>query len=38
MTDTYQASARHTTAGTGEAYWFFDSLMVIRADQPGQPG
>lgn len=37
MTDTYQASARHTTAGTGEAYWFFDSLMVIRADQPGQP-
>jgi mannose-6-phosphate isomerase-like protein (cupin superfamily) len=37
MTDTYQASARHTTAGTGEAYWFFDSLMVIRADQLGQP-
>ena len=37
MTDTYQASARHTAAGTGEAYWFFDSLMVIRADQPGQP-
>ena len=37
MTDTYQASARHTAAGTGEAYWFFDSLMVFRADQPGQP-
>ena len=37
MTDTYQASARHTAAGMGEAYWFFDSLMVIRADQPGQP-
>jgi mannose-6-phosphate isomerase-like protein (cupin superfamily) len=37
MTETYQPPARHTTAGTGEAYWFFDSLMVIRADQPGQP-
>jgi len=37
VTDTDQASARRTTAGTGEAYWFFDSLMVIRADQPGQP-
>jgi mannose-6-phosphate isomerase-like protein (cupin superfamily) len=37
MTDTYQASARHTMAGAGEAYWFFDSLMVIRADEPGQP-
>jgi hypothetical protein len=37
MTDTYQASARHTTAGTGQAYWFFDSLMVIQAGQPGQP-
>ena len=37
MTETDQASARRTTAGTGEAYWFFDSLMVIRADQPGQP-
>jgi hypothetical protein len=32
-----QPLARYTTAGTGEAYWFFDSLMVIRADQPGQP-
>jgi mannose-6-phosphate isomerase-like protein (cupin superfamily) len=37
MTDTYQASARRSTTETGEAYWFFDSLMVIRADQPGQP-
>ncbi len=37
MTETYQPLARHTTAGAGEAYWFFDSLMVIRADQPGQP-
>jgi mannose-6-phosphate isomerase-like protein (cupin superfamily) len=39
MTDTQtgQARARHTAAGTGEAYWFFDSLMVIQADQPGQP-
>jgi hypothetical protein len=45
MTDTHPAAApapaqplaRNTTAETGEAYWFFDSLMVIRADQPGQP-
>jgi mannose-6-phosphate isomerase-like protein (cupin superfamily) len=37
MTDTDEAIARHTSAGTGEAYWFFDSLMVIRAAQPGQP-
>ena len=37
MTDTYEATARRTTAETGEAYWFFDSLMVIRAAQPGQP-
>ncbi len=45
MTDTHPATApaaaqplaRYTTAGTGEAYWFFDSLMVIRADQPDQP-
>jgi mannose-6-phosphate isomerase-like protein (cupin superfamily) len=37
MTDTYQASVRRSRTGTGEAYWFFDSLMVIRADQPGQP-
>ena len=45
MTDTHPAAApataqplaRYTTAETGEAYWFFDSLMVIRADQPGQP-
>jgi mannose-6-phosphate isomerase-like protein (cupin superfamily) len=36
MTDTHPATApaaaqppaRYTTAGTGEAYWFFDSLMV----------
>ena len=45
MTDTHaadapavaQPAARHTTKGTGDAYWFFDSLMVIRSDQPGQP-
>jgi len=41
MTDTHAATdqpyARHTAAGDGEAYWFFDSLMVIQADQPGQP-
>ena len=41
MTDTQTATdqsyARHTAAGTGEAYWFFDSLMVVQADQPGQP-
>jgi mannose-6-phosphate isomerase-like protein (cupin superfamily) len=37
MTETDQATARRTTAGTGEAYWFFDSLMVIRAAHPGQP-
>jgi len=39
MTDTQtdQPHARHTAAGTGEAYWFFDSLMVIQADQPSQP-
>lgn len=29
--------ARHTAAGAGEAYGFFDALMVIRAEQPGQP-
>ena len=29
--------ARHSVADTGEAYWFFDSLMVIRADEPGAP-
>ena len=38
MTDTYPATARHSTGETDEAYWFFDSLMVIRADHPGQPG
>ena len=41
MTDTQTATgqphARHIAAGTGEAWWFFDSLMVIQADQPGQP-
>ena len=37
MTDTYPATARHSTGETDEAYWFFDSLMVIRADHPGQP-
>ena len=41
MTDTQTATdqphARHTAAGAGEAYWFFDSLMVIQSDQPGQP-
>ena len=37
QTPTNQPYARHTAAGTGEAYWFFDSLMVIQADQPGQP-
>ena len=45
MTDTHPAAApaaaqplaRYTTAGAGEAYWFFDSLMAVRADQPGQP-
>ena len=45
MTDTHldgraatdQPYAWHTAADTGEAYWFFDSLMVIRSEQPGQP-
>ena len=37
QTTTSQPLARHTAAGTGEAYWFFDSLMAIQADQPGQP-
>ena len=41
MTDTQTATeqpyARYAAAGAGEAYWFFDSLMVIQADQPGQP-
>jgi mannose-6-phosphate isomerase-like protein (cupin superfamily) len=37
MTDNGQAHARHTAAGAGEAYWFFDALMVVRAEQPGQP-
>jgi mannose-6-phosphate isomerase-like protein (cupin superfamily) len=45
MTDTYPAAAPataqplawHSAPGAGEAYWFFDSLMVIRAAQPGQP-
>jgi len=29
--------AQRTAAGEGDAYWFFDSLMVVRANQPGQP-
>ena len=41
MTDTQttmgQPDVRHIAAGAGEAYWFFDSLMVIQSDQPGQP-
>ena len=41
MTDTQTATgqphARYTAAEAGEAYWFFDSLMVIQSDQPGQP-
>jgi mannose-6-phosphate isomerase-like protein (cupin superfamily) len=37
MTDTQVPVVRRTTAGTGEAYWFFDSLMVIRAAEPDQP-
>jgi mannose-6-phosphate isomerase-like protein (cupin superfamily) len=36
MTDT-QATAWHSAAGTGDAYWFFDALMVIRSAEPGQP-
>jgi len=31
------AHARQTAAGDGDAFWFFDSLMVVRADHPGQP-
>ena len=34
---TDQPWARHTAADAAEAYWFFDSLMVVRSDQPGQP-
>jgi mannose-6-phosphate isomerase-like protein (cupin superfamily) len=37
QTATGQPYARHTAAGAGEAFWFFDSLMVIRSDQPGRP-
>jgi mannose-6-phosphate isomerase-like protein (cupin superfamily) len=37
MTDTYSPVLRRTTAGTGEAYWFFDPLMVIRSAEPDQP-
>jgi mannose-6-phosphate isomerase-like protein (cupin superfamily) len=29
--------AQRTAAGEGDACWFFDSLMVVRANQPGQP-
>ena len=34
---TTQPGAQRTAAGEGDAYWFFDSLMVVRANQPGQP-
>jgi len=37
QTTTGQPFAWHTAAEAGEAYWFFDSLMVIRSEQPGQP-
>ncbi len=37
QTATDQPCARHTKAGAGETYWFFDSLMAILAEQPGQP-
>jgi mannose-6-phosphate isomerase-like protein (cupin superfamily) len=41
MTDTHQAiataTAHHSVAGAGDAYWFFDALMVVRAAEPGQP-
>jgi len=37
QTATDQPWARHTAADAGETYWFFDSLMVVRSDQPGQP-
>jgi mannose-6-phosphate isomerase-like protein (cupin superfamily) len=40
MTDataTAEPAARRTAAGEGDAYWFFDSLMVVRSGQPGQP-
>ena len=38
MTETTTAPhAWHSAAGTGDAYWFFDALMVIRSAQPGQP-
>ena len=39
MTDataTAQPAARRTAAGEGDAYWFFDSLMVVRSGQPGR--
>lgn len=34
---TAQPGAQRTAAGQGDAYWFFDSLMVVRSNQPGQP-
>jgi len=37
MTDTAQLHARHSAAGTGDAYWFFDALMVVRSAEPGHP-
>jgi mannose-6-phosphate isomerase-like protein (cupin superfamily) len=30
-------TARRTAPGQGDAYWFFDALMVVRSGQPGQP-
>jgi quercetin dioxygenase-like cupin family protein len=32
-----QPGAQRTAADEGDAYWFFDSLMVVRSNQPGQP-
>jgi mannose-6-phosphate isomerase-like protein (cupin superfamily) len=32
-----QRLLRQTAAGEGDAYWFFDSLMTVRAAEPGQP-
>jgi mannose-6-phosphate isomerase-like protein (cupin superfamily) len=37
MTGAPARGARRTAAGEGDAYWFFDSLMVARAHEPGQP-
>jgi mannose-6-phosphate isomerase-like protein (cupin superfamily) len=32
-----QGHLRQTAAGEGDAYWFLDSLMTVRAAEPGQP-